>query len=414
MPAIISVDYDALLPFASDSQREAVEALAAHGTQRRAAKALGINPRTLERKLRGLRAKAARQGHSPEHDAAGLAPPGYHLKGKSTYFDADGRVAAQWVKTQVDREAANEAVREAIAAFCEDAKPVKVQKGPRRYDTDIIPWYQIGDAHLGLLAHDAEVGANFDLKIAEAELCEAFALFFEESESCERCVINDLGDATHYENMAGVTEGSGHPLDTDGRFPKVIHVYSRIMRTIVDQALRKYKHVDVIINQGNHSRTNDFWMAELLRATYKTDRLTVLNNHSVFIPYRMGNTFVLVHHGDKTRPADIAKVMAHDFRQDWGETEYHYVDMGHLHHKISATEFTGCTVEIWNTLAGKDKWAHDNGYRGAQSITRVDRSRQYGEVGRRVLPVKEIRDRLWENSTYDGYTPPERRTVHTV
>jgi hypothetical protein len=38
---------------------------------------------------------------------------------------------------------------------------------------DIIPWLNIGDAHIGMLAHKDEVGQNFDLKIAKTELLQA-------------------------------------------------------------------------------------------------------------------------------------------------------------------------------------------------------------------------------------------------
>jgi hypothetical protein len=41
-----------------------------------------------------------------------------------------------------------------------------------------------------------------------------------------------------------------------------------------------------------------------------------------------------------------------------------------------------------------DKWAHDFGYRNRKSITIILRSKTYGEVGRRLLPIQEIRARL--------------------
>jgi hypothetical protein len=217
-------------------------------------------------------------------------------------------------------------------------------------------------------------------------------------------VINDLGDFTHYENFKAETEASGHRLDADGRFPKMIKVYSRVMRWIVDKALTKAQHVDVIVNQGNHSRTNDIWMAELLRVAYgHTGRVNVLNNDNVFIGYRMGNTLVMIHHSDKCRPARLAACMTTDFRQDYGETEFHYIDIGHIHHKMVAKEHPGVIIESFNNLAAPDKYAHDS--RLSQPpvmITMVLRSRTYGEVGRRVLGIKEVWDRLSLKSAHPG------------
>jgi hypothetical protein len=216
-----------------------------------------------------------------------------------------------------------------------------------------------------------------------------------------------LGDFTHYENFEGVTQASGNMLDFDGRFPKMIDVYSRVMRTIVDLALTKAEQVDVIINQGNHSRTNDIWMAVLLREVYgPTGRVNVLNNHSPFIGYRMGNTLVMTHHSDKTKPAKLANVMTHDFRKDYGETEYHYIDIGHIHHHMRSVEHPSIIIESWNILANRDQYAHDNGYRSRQSITVVFRSKKYGEVGRRMLPIKEVRDRIRAHAEKSGKAVP--------
>ena len=50
---------------------------------------------------------------------------------------------------------------------------------------------------------------------------------------------NDLGDETHFENFEGETQASRHRLDCDTRFPKMIKVYSRVMRYIVEKALTK-------------------------------------------------------------------------------------------------------------------------------------------------------------------------------
>lgn len=387
------MSYTDLIPFSTVRQLEYIEAIETCGGVASAAKSLKINVRTLQRSLEALRKRAALQGHSPDHDMTKTVPDGFTVKGVSTYYDQDGKPRGQWVKSAVDQERYAEIMREAVATFLEDIEPVKMPPAPLDWQSDVIPWIQIGDAHIGMLAHAAEVGENFDLKIAERELTGAIGLLVDELPNCERIVVNDLGDFTHYENMSGTTEASGHALDFDGRFPKMIRVYSRIMRAIIDKCLTKARFVDVIVNQGNHSRTNDIWMAELLRVAYP-ERVHVLNNDSVFIAYRMGNTLVMTHHSDKCKPQALANVMTNDFRKDYGETEHHYIDVGHVHHGMVMKEHPGIFVESFNHLAGLDKWAHDQGYRNRKSITIVLRSRQFGEVGRRVLPIQEVRARL--------------------
>jgi hypothetical protein len=401
-----------LRTWATVRQLEFIEAIEKHGSKRAAAVAIGLNESTIRNSLESLAKRAARMGHSPKHDMTHSVPDGYQVKGVSTYYDKDGKPAGQWVKSAMDPDRQEEIRRAAIEAFTEDVGPLAVQPWPVDWQSDVIPWIQIGDAHIGLLAHANEVGENFNIKIAEAELCGAIGILIDELPNCERLVINDLGDGTHIENFEGRTEASGHILDHDSRFPKVIKAYSRIMRFIVEKALTKARHVDVIVNQGNHSRTNDIWMAELLRVAYgHTGRVHVLNNDSVFIAYRMGNTLVMTHHSDKCKPTQLAHVMTNDFRKDYGETEFHYVDVGHVHHGMVLKEHPGIFVESFNHLASLDRWAHDSGYRNRKSITIVLRSRRFGEVGRRVLPIQEIRSRLDKAS---GAGVAAEREVFTV
>lgn len=414
----VSNDLESLRPWATPRQLEYIDAVLLHGSGRAAAKALGVSKNTLADSLKGLRKRATAQGWLSGQSAPGrTVEDPYVVKGHSFLdrVDPDGTVTPilRWTKTNLDQQKWLEAVKEAVQAFVADVPAIPAAKPLEGREKDIIPWINIGDAHIGMLAHEWEIEHNFDLKIGERELCAAISTLIDEAGEHDRCVINDLGDASHYENFSATTEASGHRLDADSRFPKMITVYSRIMRFIVDKALTRFNHVDVIINQGNHSRTNDIWMAELLRVAYgHTGRVNVLNNSNVFIGYRMGKTLVITNHSDKCKPAALPAVVATDFAADWGETVYRYVDIGHIHHSMKLKETGGCTVESFNTLAPSDKYAHDGGWRSRQSITLIERSRTYGETGRRVLPIERVRDLIdAARSTTDAphYRPPEHR-----
>jgi hypothetical protein len=403
-----------LLQYAqTDRHREIIEAIISAGSQRKAAKQLGLNSRTVEKAIVRVKALASIQGWSPEHQWTHPVPPTHVAKGVSTYFGKTDSAPAAWVKADLRQEAYNELVRGAIAEFMVDVPAIPVIDAPLNFQTDIIPWLQIGDAHIGMLAYAAETnGENFDLEIAERELCTAISILVDELPFCERIVINDLGDATHYDNLTATTAASGHALDADGRHPKMLRVYSRTMRYIVDKVLTKAKHVDVLINQGNHSRINDFWMRELLTVAYGgSGRVTVLDNDSVFIPYRMGRTLVMVHHSDKCPPARLVGVMTSDFRKDFGETDFHYIDIGHVHHHFVSKEHPSVIIESWNHLAANDKWAHESGYRSRKAISVVYRSKTFGDVGRRVLSIDEIRSRIDAVMKTDSV---RKRKVHSV
>jgi len=410
-----------LKQFANPLQATYIDAItAARGNIRKAARRLGKHHSTLQNAVRLVEAAAAAHGYAPKHGLDHPIPAPFVARGHSTLDKihngpidpVTGRQQVlQWTKTRIDDTEWLKAVQEGVEAFVAEQPPLPVGSPPLVTDNDIIPWIQIGDAHLGMLAHEAETGANFDLKIATAELKMAISMLIDELPDVDRLVINDLGDFTHYENMRGETDASGHKLDFDGRFPKMIEVYSELMRFIVDKALTKARNVDVIVNMGNHSRTNDIWMAVLLRAVYgNSGRVNVLNNGTPFIGYRMGNTLVMTHHSDLCKPAKLAHVMATDFAADWGECDYRYIDIGHIHHGMVLKEHPGVLIESWNQLAAKDKWAHDGGYRSRQSIAVAYRSRTYGDMGRRVLPLRQVQDRIRATAHgKDHYIAPVRR-----
>jgi hypothetical protein len=400
----ISFVPEGLLEYANATQVRYLNAVNETGSLLAAGKLLGVAEASVRRAYHAVKDKASVQGFAPGHPGWVRPVPRTHVaQGVSVYHpavkDAAGNVTepAAWVKANLRKAAHDEMVRDAMRAFVEELPRLELPPAADRdYSTDVIPWIQIGDAHIGMLAHAAEVGENFDVKIAEREICGAMAQLIDEMPYCERVVISDLGDFTHYENFTATTEASGHALDFDSRFPKMIKAYSRIMRFIVERALTKAKIVDVMINQGNHSRTNDIWMAVLLKAVYEgNERVNVLDNDSVFIGYRMGKTLVMVHHSDKCPPARLRTVMTTDYRRDFGETDFHYIDIGHVHHRSVAVDEGGIVIESWNHLAASDKWAHEAGYRSSKSISVVLRSKTYGEIGRRTLGIAEVRDRLY-------------------
>jgi len=96
---------DNLRQFAKERQIEFIDAINEHGSGTKAAKYLDINRRTLDRSMSRLKAYAAKQGYSPDHNMTNTVPDGYNVKGVSTLHDSDGNVKGQWVKTNIKKEA---------------------------------------------------------------------------------------------------------------------------------------------------------------------------------------------------------------------------------------------------------------------------------------------------------------------
>lgn len=382
-----------LYEYCTPRQREVLEAYSFHGNGAETARALGGMDRTYpDKTLRDVKRKALKAGHVFDDFAdelEGRTADGFELRGYSQ-FTKTQMGEPIWLKTRKAERDYWAGIETAIREL--PSVPAAILPQPQSPQGDVVPWLQIGDAHIGMIASEAETGANFDISIAEAEICAAAAALIDEAPECDRMVINDLGDATHYETFRAMTEASGHAVDYDTRYWKMIHAYIRVTRFIIERALEKARTVDYICNQGNHSRSNDIWAAALVGALYgSTGRVNVLRNENPFIAYRMGKTLVVVHHGDKAKPEKFRDVVASDFAADWGETDFRYLDGGHVHHS-QRKELGGCVFESWNNLAPRDKYAHDGGWRSKQCMTLVLRSRSYGEIGRRVMPIERVRD----------------------
>lgn len=372
-----------------------------YGWQSRAARELNLDRTTFHSWCKTHNITASEPGDQ--------VADGFALKGYSEFTKTEHGTPI-WLKTVKAEQDYYAAVIEAINN--RPCKPIDIP--PPRGQTfdygDVVPWLNIGDAHIGMLAHEQEAAANFDLKIAKAEILQAAFDLIDMAPDCETLVINDLGDGTHYENMRAMTERSGHLLDADGRFYKMIDAYLDIMEAIIEKALHKARNVHVIINQGNHSETNDYWAARHFRRMYARlgeTRLKVLANENPFIGYRMGKTFVLVHHGHKVKPETLRQIMSTDYHIDWGEATFRYIDGGHIHH-FSAKELGGAEWCSFNNLAPLDKHAHDGGWRSKQAMTLVLRSRSYGDLGRYKMPIERVWDRIREVNP-EHYVPTPKR-----
>lgn len=363
---------------------ELLAALKEGGSKRAAARLLGVNSSSVMRKVDLL----VSRGWSPEHGWTHTVPQGYRVKGVSTLYGADGVAKAQWVKSQVDPEAMREALEAGYQAMLSDLPRLPPRPAKGKWDGALLTAYPIGDPHVGMRAWAQECGQDWDLAIAERVHCQAMRALVDASPATESALIVNLGDLLHYDSMAPVTPRSGHLLDADGRYAKVVTVAVRMMRQMIESALEKHRFVHVINAPGNHDETGALWMSIALSNIYEREpRVSIDTNPSVFAYHRWGKCLIGVHHGHTCKPDKLPGVMAADRAKDWGETEHRYWLMGHIHH-ASMKEYPGVSVESFNTLASRDAYATAGGWRSRESMQAIYLHKEHGEVGRaKVCPA---------------------------
>ena len=377
-----------LRQFATPRQAEYLAAVEQHGSALKAAKALGVDSSTISHSLAGLKKRAAKMGYSPDHDMTRTVPDGYSVKGISTYYNAEGKPAGQWVKSSVDRERMEEIMREGFAAMAEDVPRQAPIPPPNLTHANLANVYTFTDSHVGMLAwHKENLDANgdWDLNIAERVLSGCFEYMVDAAPSAKVGIVAQLGDFLHSDGMKAITPMSGHLLEQDGRFPKVVRVAIRILRKIVNHALTKHEKVVVLLAEGNHDLASSVWLRAMFQALYENEpRLEVIDSELPYYAYQHGDTMIAWHHGHLSKLHSLPMLFAAQFPKLWGDTTRRYVHTGHLHHN-EEKEHSGMTVIQHSTLAARDAYASRGGWLSDRNCKVITYHDTLGEVARNTV-----------------------------
>lgn len=374
-----------LLTFASEHQAQIINAINQSGSIRAAARELNMDHSTMLRSIKRLRKRAAVQGYSPQHNMVHTVPDGFLAKGVSTYFDKDGKPRGQWVKSQLDRSQFEEMLRAAAEGMADELPRASPVARPAPGTTQLCNLYTLTDSHVGALAWHKEGGADWDLKIAERVLVGCFEQMIERSPAADTCVVNQLGDFLHSDGLMPVTPTSGHILDQDGRFAKVVRVAIRILRRVVDMALQKHQHVTLLLAEGNHDLASSVWLRVMFAALYEHEpRVTVIDSELPYYVHKHGETMLAFHHGHLKANDQLPLLFAAQFPRQWGETVKRYCHVGHRHH-LHEKEHSGMTVVQHPTLAARDAYAARGGWMADRRVTAITYHTRHGDVARTTV-----------------------------
>lgn len=377
-----------LREIATARQQEILDAIDKHGSMRRAAIALHVNESSVRRMVKALNRRAALQGVSPAHDMTKAVPLGFKVKGVSSLYSASGQLQAQWVKSKLDEDQAEQILRDFVESLVEDVKGKSPKiSPPKATSDDLLCVYPLGDPHFGMYAWAEEAGADFDTGLAESLTCSAIDRLVAAAPAASTAIVLPLGDYFHADDSTSRTPNSGAILDTDTRWAKVMQTGLRALIYCVKAALAKHKKVIVRVVRGNHDTHASFALALAIDAYFaNNDRVSVDLSPSTFWYYRFGKVLLGATHGDTVKIAELPGIMAYDRPQDWGETKHRAFLLGHVHHQTQK-EFPGCIVEQFRTLAARDAWHAGQGYRAGRDMNLIVYSKLHGEIERHKVDI---------------------------
>src|SRR5690606_16900785 len=204
-------------------------------------------------------------------------------------------------------------------------------------------------------------------------------------------VFAQLGDLLHWDGIQAVTPTSGHVLDADTRFQKLVRVAISVIRRVTAMLLQKHERVVLLMAEGNHDLASSAWLRELFAALYADEpRIEVITRPDPYYCIEHGRTSLFFHHGHKKRMDSLETVFIAKFREAFGRTKHSYAHTGHLHHNV-LRETNTMQIEQHRTLAAPDSHASRGGWMSGRDAKVITYHAEHGEVGRIIVSADMLK-----------------------
>lgn len=390
MRATLHID-PKLKDYATVAQAAYIDAVNTHGSMRAAARALKLNFGTVRGCIETVKRNAAIRGWAPEYHMTRPVPETHIAKGVSTYYDQEGKVRGQWVKSSLDEDKLEQARQALLEVLGEQVRGLAPLTAPPKHAlNDLLAVYPWGDPHFGLYAWAKECGDDFDLNEARRLTLGAVDRLVASAPAAATAIIVPLGDFFHADDQSNVTPGHKHQLDVDSRYPKVLEIGIQALRHAIRRALEKHSRVIVRIEPGNHDPHAKWALTYAISAYFENEpRVEVDTSPAKFWFYKFGKVLIGTTHGDTVKHDALLGVMASDRSEDWGLTKHRYWYTGHVHNSV-VTEKPGVVCEAFRTLAARDAWTAGHGYRAGRDMRCIVLHREFGEIERHRCDVAMI------------------------
>jgi len=354
----------------TQKEKEAIEAVEKYGSQKKAAQALGISRSSLQDRLYKASTVTEALVQAP-------IPDGMIMTKTTVQYDAGGTPIQEWRRLSPQQEALEAFVNSLIDRVPLADIPNKVKISA---ESGKLLEVDIPDPHIGMYAWADMTGDKaYDVNIAKDLVLDAVrSAVASPKKDPDVAMLGFLGDIMHADNRSGMTEKSGNVLDVDGRYQRVVDYTEQTITRSVDICLERCAKVVLRVIPGNHDWHTAICMARIMRAYYRnTDRVEVLVSPRPRNVYVWGKVLIGHAHGDLVKSGDWAKIIPSEFPQEWAQTTFRYMHLGHIHKAKSMCPVevdgqTGLTVEFLRALCPPDAWHCENGYvgslRGADSF----------------------------------------------
>lgn len=262
------------------------------------------------------------------------------------------------VKPKLNEEIDYEAIKKYFSDFKTPHRPRVIQKVSG--DKLFVPCFY--DVHFGKLGWHGELGENenYDLEIAKKRFLDNSYSYIDDiqDKGIEKILYVIGQDFIHSEPDGSTINKTKQ--DCDGRYQKIFQTACEALIESIE-SFADIAPVDVVLVQGNHSETSEFFMAEFIRAYFRNDsRIKVDSSPVLRKYYRYGETLLGLSHGEYEGKR-IWELMPAEAKEFWGLTTFHEFLLGHLHSE-STQGNSSVIIRRIPSICGVDAWSKKMGY----------------------------------------------------
>lgn len=352
--------------------------------------------RTLGIDIKGVRSHlwlAAKKGVVfPADTSSEVAPPGWERVFSTVYHDGEGNVKGQWDRIKpmaMNSEDLFEYMRARVPSSPIEFKPVV------ECDPEVQLEITLADLHYGMLAWNKETGGgDYDLNITRALVLNSFEEVFSRAGMVEETVLVLMGDNFHSDFFANRTEGHGHALDTDGRYPLMIHTGAETFITAIETCARHSKRVTVKVLYGNHDKQSSINLQTVLYFHFLNrpgaEGITVDLSPAKHRYNVWGISATEYTHGDGTNKARLSSnIMRWVAENDITGVREFYAKQAHLH-KEHIEDVNGVNFEIVPSPTAKDAYAAGAHYNSKRAMVATKYHKRKGELDRYKITPRSL------------------------
>lgn len=242
----------------------------------------------------------------------------------------------------------------------EDYTPLNVKYSVNG-DMLFIP---LADIHFGLLATKELTGENYNTDIARDRVRYVISDILNkiQGRNISQIVFLIGNDGINSDNINNTTT-KGTPQDSETNWFELIRQFTDLMIETIDMLLL-VAPVKCYLVPSNHDLHSTFGVCETLKAWYREEEnVEIINEATERKYFQYGENMIGFSHDAKDK--NVAKIMAAEEPNMWGDTRFKYFFIAHLHHEIVSDDY-GVDIRRLPTISGKSYWSNKQGYVGTK------------------------------------------------